>query len=157
MRAFATGVYPGSRSGHPSGCRCLPCRAAKANYERERLAAVKQSGPGIVPAERAMRHLNLLKRYKVGLRAVSAATDISVKSLRAIRSGDQTVIRRKNAERILAVNKQAISDHALVPATKTWRQINQMIEEGYANATKRHHHVRWKRSDGGIASLFDGR
>jgi hypothetical protein len=54
-----------------------------------------------------------------------------VKFLRAIRNGDQAMINSKNAERILAVDKQVISDHALVPAAKAWKQINELIEEGY--------------------------
>lgn len=41
------------------------------------------------------------------------------------------MINSKNAERILAVDKQVISDHALVPAAKAWKQINELIEEGY--------------------------
>jgi hypothetical protein len=131
MRALVTGITPGSRSGHPTICRCLPCRADKSARERARKAAVKEFGPGIVPAEKAKLHLKLLRRYKVGLRAVSAATDISVNALRAIRSGEKNMIRRKIAERILAVNRYVISDHALVPAVKTWNQINELIEEGY--------------------------
>ncbi len=132
MRASAIGVTFGSRSGHSSDCRCLPCRAAIAEYERERKAAVREIGPLLVPAENAMLHLQQLKRQKIGLRAVADAADISVKSLRAIRSGEKTLIRRKNAERILAVDKQVIADHALVPAAKTWNQINELLEEGYS-------------------------
>jgi hypothetical protein len=95
------------------------------------VADVQKNGPGLVSAEEVMKHLKLLSRYKIGLRAVAAATDISILTLRSIRNGKKSVIRRKNAEKILAVDKNVISDHALVPASKTWRQINQMIEEGY--------------------------
>lgn len=132
MRASVLGITLGSRDGHTSACRCLPCRAARSAYERGRKEAVKEFGPGIVPAEKAREHLKrLASRYNVGLRSVSAATDITVKVLRGIRSGDQTTIRRKTEKRILSVNRLAVSDHALVPATKTWRQINELLEEGY--------------------------
>jgi hypothetical protein len=74
MRASVMGICSNSRRGHPSGCRCPPCRIVKADYERNRKAAVKVFGPGIVPTEKAMRHLKLLRHYEVGLQAVSAAT-----------------------------------------------------------------------------------
>ena len=132
MRASATGITPGSRSGHPSACRCLPCRPARSAYEREREEVVKEVGPAIVTDEKARERLKrLASRHNVGLRAVSAATDITVKALRDIRSGKQTTIRRKTEERILSVNRLAVSDHALVPAATTWRQINELLEEGY--------------------------
>jgi hypothetical protein len=132
MRAPAVDTLHGSRSGYLVGCRCLPCRAAKARYESERRAAIKETGPGIVSAFKAREHMKRLALFSIGIRALADATDITPKVLRKIRSGEQATIRRKTAERILAVDHRAISDHALVPAAKTWQQINELLEEGYS-------------------------
>jgi len=121
----------GTRAGYASGCPCLPCRAANSRYESERRTAMKQNGAAVVPADTARNHILRLSRKSVGLRAISAATDIGFETLQHIWSGLRAHIRKTNEKKILAVDRKAVFDHALVPAARTWRQINQLVEEGF--------------------------
>lgn len=122
----------GVRARYIAGCRCLLCRAANSRYECER-ASARRNGEwaGIVPADRARVHLTNLSHQGVGLRAVCAATDISRTILGEIRTGQRPRIRASTARKILAVNMEAASDHALIPARSTWCIVARLIEEGY--------------------------
>ena len=120
-----------TRACYTSGCRCFPCRAANSRYECERRLAKKQTGAAAVPADKARNHILRLSRKSVGLRAISATTDIGFVTLQHIRSGQRAHIHRTTEEKILAVDRKAVSDHALVPAARTSRQINDLVEEGF--------------------------
>lgn len=104
----------GTRLKYMAGCRCLPYRAANSRYECER-AKARRSGDwnGLVPADPARRHILRLSKQGVGRRAQ---------------------IRKRTLNRILEVTNLAVSDAALVPAGKTWRQIHTLLEEGFSKA-----------------------
>lgn len=125
----------GTRVKYKAGCRCLLCRAANANYESSR-AQARATGDwnGLVPAGSARKHILALSKKGVGRRAIAAASDLSDKVISRIRSGEQQRIRRRTETRILAVSKEAVSDGTLLSARRTWRQIDNLLTEGFTKA-----------------------
>jgi hypothetical protein len=122
----------GVRLRYMAGCRCLLCRAANSRYESERAQARKNGEwNGLVPAEQARQHLLTLSSAGIGRRAVAAASDVGETVLQQVRSGKKKRIRKQTETKILAIDHAAISDHAVVPASKTWRRITQLMDEGY--------------------------
>lgn len=122
----------GDRLRYLAGCRCLPCRAANAQYERQRQQARREGEwNGIVPARAARRHILFLSRRGVGRRAIHDATDIAQSTLSAIRTGKKTHIRARTARKILDVSTAERADHAHIPATRLWRLIQRLLDEGY--------------------------
>jgi len=122
----------GNRVKYMGGCRCLPCRAANSNYEAERQQARKRGEwNGLVDATAARLHICRLSHRGVGRRAIAAATDLPESSIFKIKCGKRTRIRRSTEEKLLAVTSDAVSDAALVPATPTWAQIDQLLGEGF--------------------------
>jgi hypothetical protein len=129
---LSAGRPHGDRLRYLGGCRCADCRRANCEYEKQRAAARKAGDwNGIVDAAPARAHLAKLSRLGVGRRAVSAATDVADTVLQEIRSGRKRRIRARTERKILAVTKACASDHALVSARRTWRLLNQLLEEGY--------------------------
>lgn len=125
----------GTRLRYISGCRCVPCRAANSRYESERLAARKRGEwNGIVCADRARAHLLALSRAGVGRRAVAAASGVALTIIHEVRAGRRPQIRAMTERRLLAVDGQALSDGAKVPAGPTWRRVRQLLAEGYTKA-----------------------
>lgn len=130
--ALAEGRPHGDRVRYLGGCRCAECRRANTEYEKQRYAARKAGDwNGIVDAAAARAHLVKLSRLGVGKRAVYAATDIAMTVLEDVRTGKKRRIRARTERKILAVTKACASDHALVPARRTWRLLEQLLEEGY--------------------------
>jgi hypothetical protein len=125
----------GDRLRYLAGCRCDACRQANATYERTRIAARKAGDwNGIVSAAAARKHLKQLSRQNVGRKAVAAATDIALSTIAEIYRGTKRQIRARTARKILAVTAAMRSDASLVPADKTWRRIDELIEEGYTKS-----------------------
>lgn len=86
---------------------------------------------GLVDARSARRHLRTLSRRGVGYKSVATATDVSRTVIADILSGRKRQIRARTAKRILAVTPDALADHALVPAKRTWRLVGRLREEGF--------------------------
>jgi hypothetical protein len=125
----------GTRLKYVGGCKCMLCRAANSRYETERVIARKAGDwNGLVRAAAARKHLLYLSSVGVGRRAVAAATDIADSILFDVRSGKKTQIRKRTETKILGVTKDAVSDHALIDADPTWRQINKLLSEGFSKA-----------------------
>lgn len=125
----------GSRLRYLAGCKCADCRRANTAYERHRLAARKTGDwNGIVDAAEARQHILALSRQGIGRRSVAAASDVAQSIVAEIRAGTRTQIRVRTARRILAVTRAAVADRALVPAARTWRLIDELLEEGFTTA-----------------------
>lgn len=115
-----------------AGCRCSQCRRANSAYESERQRARKNGDwNGIVSAERARKHLRALRKAGVGRRSVHIVTDIAETVLRDINAGRKKRIRARTERLILAVTPACAADGAYISAAKTWRQIDQLLEEGF--------------------------
>lgn len=122
----------GTLAKHRGGCRCLPCRSARSEYERRREAA-KKSGDwnGQVSTARARRHLEKLSAAGVGRRSVVKATGIPEPRIRAIKNGKKAWITARTERRILAVTAAQLADRALVPSAGTVRRLEQLVAEGF--------------------------
>jgi hypothetical protein len=132
---LAAGRSHGDRLRYLAGCKCFHCRRANSDYERQRQAArLAGDWNGIVPADRARKHLRKLSRAGVGRHSVSAATDLSDSILWEIRRGARLHIRARTERKILAVTPAQRADHSYVPAGKLWRLIGELLEEGYTKA-----------------------
>lgn len=123
---------PHGRVRYMAGCRCGDCRRANTEYARmRRQARARGDWRGLVDATAARLHLRKLSHQGVGRRAVSAATDIRDELLFRIRTGRIQRIHANTEQKILAVTPIMRSDRALVPAARTWRLINELLEEGW--------------------------
>ena len=81
---------------------------------------------GLVPSARARAHLIALAVQGVGIKSVRDACDVNDTTLWDVRDGRQTLIRADIERRILAVDRQAVADHAIVDGRRTHRAIAQM-------------------------------
>lgn len=129
---LAAGRPHGDRLRYVAGCRCDECRRANTQYERQRVAA-RAAGDwnGIVPAERARKHMRWLSRQGVGRRAIADASDVAETILMEIRSGRRVQIRARTERRILAVTPAMASDRALVAAGPSWDFIAALKAAGF--------------------------
>jgi hypothetical protein len=122
----------GTRLQYLAGCHCYFCRTANSAYERERIAARKRGEwNGLVDASAAREHLIKLRRQGVGRDAVNMACDVNKSILQKIARGERTQIRAMTEKRILSVTAGARLDGALVSAKKTWRLLDQLLDEGF--------------------------
>lgn len=125
----------GTRVKYLGGCRCVPCRAANSRYSVEcDWRRRNWEGNPLVPADLARQHILALAGQQVGRRAVAAASDTPESTISAIRDGRRLHVRRRTEERILAVGDQQRSDASLVPAAGMWRQIGELLAEGFTTA-----------------------
>jgi hypothetical protein len=85
---------------------------------------------GLVSSKRARAHLKKLARAGVGKQAVQDACDVSGAMLHEIKKGRYPRIRVETERRILAVDHEAIADHAIVDGQRTHRAIAQMRTMG---------------------------
>ena len=122
----------GTRHRYLSGCRCVPCRAANSRYSTER-AAAQRAGDwrGLIPATLVLDHIKTLSKSGVGYKAIAAAAGLARSTMQKIIGGKQHKIRKHHADRILAVNRSAIADCALVPAGRTWTLLSELLAAGY--------------------------
>lgn len=98
-------------------CRCRPRLAAAWN--------------GLVSADAVRRHLKTLSRQGVGYKSVAIAADVSRTVLFDILFRDKPHLRAQSARRVLAIDRDAIADHALVSAGRTWQRLNRLLDEGF--------------------------
>ncbi|EQD38297.1 hypothetical protein B2A_11520, partial [mine drainage metagenome] len=125
----------GDRLRYMAGCRCLPCRCANARYEQQRLAARRRGEwNGLVPAGPVRAHLRKLSAAGVGYKTAADAASVARSGVEKIVLGQRRKIRAQTAKRLLAVTPAARADHSTVPAGRTWRLINQLLEEGFSKA-----------------------
>ena len=122
----------GTRRRYLGGCRCVPCRAANSRYSSER-AAAQRAGDwrGFVPATLVLGHIRKLRKAGIGYRAIAAAAGLAKSTIAMILTGEREQIRKHHADRILAVDRTAVADCALVPAGRTWTLLNELLEAGY--------------------------
>lgn len=129
---LANGRRHGDRLRYLAGCRCSECRRANTAHESMR-ARARRDGDwnGIVDAAPARSHLLKLRRAGVGRRSVAYVSDVGDTIIQEIVSGRRKRIRGRTERRILAVSTHCMADGALVDARKPWRQIRQLLHEGF--------------------------
>ncbi len=85
-------------------------------------------------AEPARAHLRKLSRAGVGYKTAADAASVARSVVAKIVQGQRSQIRAQTAKRLLSVTPAARADHSTVPAGRTWRRINQLLEEGFTKA-----------------------
>ena len=126
LNAVLPEVPHGSVRSYWRGCRCLPCKGANAQYERQRRLAPD----GLIDAEPARAHLRALKAKGVGRRQVARLTGVDHKHVWEIRSGYRKRAKRSTVKRLLACPaKRAPS--VIVTAWWAKRQLDALLTEGY--------------------------
>lgn len=85
---------------------------------------------GMVPAAPVRAHLKRLARQGVGHKSVAAACDVSKTVLGDVLWGGKKLVRRRTADRVLAVTKDAIADGGRIDAAPTWKLIGELLEMG---------------------------
>jgi hypothetical protein len=125
VTALAARKPHGSRTKYRGGCRCLPCKAANADYQRQRsFKAAVGSGNPLVSAQLVRKHLARLSDFGIGYRAVHEACGVSSSSLSRISAGRKTLLRRRSEERVLNVRA--------VNAGTAWTLIDLIRAEGFS-------------------------
>lgn len=84
---------------------------------------------GLVDAKHVRKHLLKLSAQGVGYKSVGEAADVGKTSLFRVMTGQKTRIRKRAADRVLAVDAQAVADWGLVPAGETRRMLRALEEE----------------------------
>jgi hypothetical protein len=84
---------------------------------------------GLVDATPVREHLLKLSAQGVGYKSVGEAADVGKTSLFRVMTGQKTRIRKRAADRVLAVDAQAVADWGLVPAGETRRMLRALEEE----------------------------
>lgn len=126
----------GTRLKYLGGCRCTPCRAANSGYyvERERQIAAGNWN-GLISAAPARQHIEMLSDIGIGYKTVADIARMATSSVFKIRTGQRKNIRALNSKAILAIDRDARPDSALVCAKGTWRKINWLLTEGFTKAS----------------------
>jgi hypothetical protein len=122
-------------------CRCSECRRANTDYEIDRQAERRVTGPvkpdrQLIPAEKAVIHLKLLQSAGVKLHSVSRASGISRHVLVRLVQGQIRRTRRSTTDRILAVGS---GDAFYVDATETWELLDALIARGFTRMALAQH------------------
>jgi len=121
-----TPIAHGTAKGYRRGCRCAPCRAARARDAASR----RQSGPErLVSTAAARRHLQRFRH--VGYRRLAALARLSATLLLRIRRGRLLSIRASTAAKILSITRSA-ADGALVSTWRTRKLLDALAGEGWA-------------------------
>lgn len=108
-------------------CRCDSCRAAHAAYARERR---RRKTPMVEVNDIAVQ-IETLSKQGIGTRAIADATGLDRHAIQWIKKGRVQRVHSSTAQRILAVDQQAIADHATIPIAPTCRLIRGLVEDGY--------------------------
>lgn len=135
VKAAAATKPHGTHARYVAGCHCFQCRVAHSRYNVERDRA-KAAGDynGVVDAAPVREHLRKLSRQGVGYKTVAEAADVSKTILNNILAGRRTRVRARTMRKVLAIDKSAVADHALIPSGPTWRLIDELIGRGYSKA-----------------------
>ena len=123
----------GTRTRYQQGCRCFECRLVCAQYQRQRMARRKAGVEtnDLVSAQSALDHMAMLSKAGIGLRTVSAVTDIHPWKLSEIRAGRVKHIRAIHSRKILAITEDMLPDGAHVPSDPVRQMITRLKREGF--------------------------
>lgn len=126
----------GTRPRYRSGCKCLPCRSANADYARtlrypesDELASAGQQGT--VDATPARDYLAQLQRLGVGYRRAALLADLSPQAVLDIRSGRRARIRPETSAAILSV-RPSLAHGQVVSSQQTFKLLDSLRREGFA-------------------------
>lgn len=86
---------------------------------------------GNVWAADVRAHIRKLGRAGVGYKSVAEACDVAFSIVQGVMSGRKKFVRLRTAQKILAVTRDAVADHALVDAAPTWKLVDELYRGGF--------------------------
>jgi hypothetical protein len=128
---MSAGGPHGEMRTYRRGCRCLPCKAASANYKRDRRSICLFPDPAeLLPAAGAELYLAELRARGVGYRQAAQLAGLSDRFILDVRAGKVPTLRADTLTRILAI-RPALAHGQHVMGWRTARLINSLEREGY--------------------------
>lgn len=117
-------------------CRCEPCRAKKAEYERRRarrkaMFAFHPEADPMVDPNPARQHIHALMAFGMGYKTVAKRAGLSQSAAYAIMLGSRKRILRTTETRILAVRLDH-ADGQRIDATGTRRRLQALAAFGWS-------------------------
>lgn len=121
----------GTRLKYMSGCKCLDCKAANSQYERERKKARKEGKwNGIISAKKARSHIKRLSKKGIGYKTIADVAGLAASTLFKIKSGERLYLRAENERRILSVDETCLADSAVISAKESWKKLEWIFAQG---------------------------
>lgn len=132
----------GIRTGYTKGCRCDPCTEAKAEYGRERDAALAAGKPttDLVDAEQSRDALLHLLGLGASRNALARALAMNPKTVDEIIDGTTQRVLPATEERVLSCTMERVEaassglEGARVDAAATWALIEELLALGWPKA-----------------------
>jgi hypothetical protein len=126
--------YPhGDVNRYRHGCRCLPCGASNAAYQRDLRARHKEHEPDrVVSAEIARQHLQELHEQGVKRLNVARASGVMKRIVTQIRTGKYRRIRESTERAIMAVTVAARDNGKVVDSTETDWTIEELLRRRFS-------------------------
>ena len=127
-------TYPlhGNAGRYRKGCRCTLCSESQAKYIKAwRLKRKRRMKRRLtVISVKALRHMDELRKYGVGVKSIAAACDVGTDTLNRIRAGQKWIYARTE-RKILSVTAEAVSDGSRVDASLAQNLLRELMEKGY--------------------------
>lgn len=123
----------GHKMRYMAGCRCAKCRRGNAEYKRKMNEDRKKFGPNdLVPADAVRAHVCWLRSFGMGPKTIGKVAGVAKTSLREILYDGRSHMRRRSANRVLAVQPTLdnLPRTAKVQASDTLHKIKQLVNWG---------------------------
>lgn len=124
----------GRRASGISPCRCQPCRAAKARYEKRLRFDAARGNPRVIDAGPVAEHLRTLRAAGTPWDRICEAGRLSTNSAWKLMTGRQAVILASTAARIFAITPVQ-GPTAPVAALGSVRRLRALYALGHGPAT----------------------
>lgn len=123
-------LNPGGRCPGIDGRKCPHRATLKSNSLGVCSRCVDRAGwNGLVDAAPVREHLRKLSRQGVGYKSAADAASVARSVLQRVLAGTKTRMRKRAADRVLAVDVQAAADHGMIPAGETRRMLEALEAE----------------------------
>lgn len=113
------------------GCRCDPCKAAHARYERVRRLRDVRGIKASVPVGPVRRHVLALTASGMSARGIARQSGVARLTVRNIAEGNQATVRRVTAAKIRNL-QPAILDHARIDCLGATRRLQALATLGWS-------------------------
>lgn len=112
------------------GCRCLPCRLANAEYQRQWQAERRAGGRRLTNAAPCREHLRVLLDSGMTLWSIAAACGLSDAALSKVISGKSRRVRWSSHHAIMGVRTATLVPGHRVPADIARRLLRELYAAG---------------------------
>lgn len=123
----------GTVAAHGTGCRCLSCRCAYAEYQRRWMADSRRGRKRMIPIGHsgAPEHIDALLAAGHSYRSIAAACNLSDQGIHYVHEGRSRYVRRETAAAILGVRLDTRAGNTMRPSDDARRMVAVMRSCGY--------------------------